>query len=292
MKAIFKSIALFALLTAIPFFGEAAGEIKGKITDETGAPAMGAIVKVISGTHEVSGTATDENGKYTVKPLEPGKYDVIVSYPQYMTQKIQNVVVWNEEAAYVDVELKPVGLDSEVVVTAEYVKPVVDPTVCDMHTIGSEEMEHMAINRGDIKSALVAVSSDVYQDPKDGLLYVRGSRKNSTQYFIDGEKLIGSMEVPATAIQSATIITGGVPAMYGDLTGGAVIITTKDYFSGMREKTMWQRNRAERKEKAELELKKKEEAEKRAKEIEEEKRKAKEEKEKKEKELQEKKEGQ
>ena len=104
--------------------------------------------------------------------------------------------------------------------------------------------------------------------------------RSATQYIIDGEKLIGSIEVPATAIQSASIISGGVPAAYGDLTGGVVIITTKDYFSGMREKTIRIRDRADRQEKEELQEKKIHAALKRSKEIEEEKKKEAEQKEK------------
>lgn len=281
MEKFTKSIAIAIITAAVSGFAFASGEIKGLIKDEMGNPLSGVQIKVLAGEHTVTGTATDIDGKYSIKPIEAGKYDLVITYPLYKLYRTNNVAVIDEEATYVDVEMKPFGTDSVAQVVAEYKKPPVDPRVTTMKTIGAEEMSRMAISRGDIKAALVAVSPDVYQDPDDGMLYVRGARKDATQYFIDGDKLIGSMNVPATAIQSATIITGGIPAQYGDLTGGVVIITTKDYFSGMREKTMWQRDREERKAQAAFEQKKKEEAEKRAKEIEAEKQKLKEEKEKK-----------
>jgi hypothetical protein len=290
MKSTLKTIALLFLIAALPLASLAGGEIRGKITDEMGQPMAGAIIKVLAGNYEVTGTASDFDGKYSIKPIEPGRYDLVITFPQYKMFRLNNVVVINEEAAYVDAEMKTFGADSsEVVVYGVYKKPTLDNSYIDMQTIGAAELAVMATPRGDIKTALAAKSSDVYQDPNDGLLYIRGARKDATQYMIDGEKLIGSMELPATSIESATIITGGIPAQYGDLTGGIVIITTKDYFSGMREKTMWQRDRADRKAQEEVEMKKKADAEKRAKEIEEEKKKAKEEKERKEKELQEKK---
>ena len=270
MKTNLKTSWIFLLLQIAFLSCFSSGEIRGKITDETGQPAIGAVVRVMIGNHELTGTATDEEGAYSIKPIEAGKYDLLILFTQYKPERVEGVLVRNEEATYVDAELKPYGLDSAVVVRG-YEKPMVDVSVVDIHTIGSEEMARMAVNRGDIKSALVNVSSDVYQDPNDGMLYVRGSRKEATQYLIDGEKLIGSMEVPATAIQSASIITGGVPAAYGDLTGGVVIITTKDYFSGMREKTIRERDRADRREKKEMEEKKMKAALKRNKEIEEEK---------------------
>ncbi|MFN5182388.1 MAG: carboxypeptidase regulatory-like domain-containing protein [Bacteroidota bacterium] len=269
MKNTLKMILVIQLIT-FSLNLKASGEIRGKITDEQGNPAMGAIIRIIAGNHEVSGTASDMDGKYSIKPIEPGTYDLMIIFPQYKPLKIENVLVKNEDVTYVDAEIKPYGLDSMIEVKG-YVKPAVDVGVVDMKTIGTEEMARMAVSRGDINSALVNVSSDVYQDPNDGLLYVRGARKDATQYIIDGEKMIGSMNVPATSIQSASIVTGGLPAQYGDLTGGLVIINTKDYFSGMREKNKWIRDREERKGQKLAEETKRKNAEKRAKEIEEQK---------------------
>ena len=270
MKNLHRKISFITIIMAAVIYGFSSGEIRGRITDEMGQPAIGALVKVMVANQEVTGTVCDAEGNYSIKPIEAGKYDLLITFPQYKPERVEGVWVRNEEATYIDAELKPYGLDSAVVVRG-YVKPVIDVGVVDIHTIGAEEMARMAVDRGDIKSALVNKSSDVYQDPNDGMLYVRGARKEATQYIIDGEKLIGSMEVPATAIQSASIITGGIPAAYGDLTGGVVIITTKDYFSGMREKNIWQRDRAERKEERELAEKKWKAARLREKEIEEEK---------------------
>jgi Carboxypeptidase regulatory-like domain len=270
MKNLHRKNSFIAVIMAAVIYGFSSGEIRGRITDEMGQPSIGALVKVMVANQEVTGTVCDAEGNYSIKPIEAGKYDLLITFPQYKPERVEGVWVRNEEATYIDAELKPYGLDSAVVVRG-YVKPVIDVGVVDIHTIGAEEMARMAVDRGDIKSALVNKSSDVYQDPNDGMLYVRGARKEATQYIIDGEKLIGSMEVPATAIQSASIITGGIPAAYGDLTGGVVIITTKDYFSGMREKNMWQRDRAERKEERELAEKKWNAARLREKEIEEEK---------------------
>lgn len=270
MKNLHRKSSFITIIMAAVIYGFSSGEIRGRIIDEMGQPAIGALVKVMVANQEVTGTVCDAEGNYSIKPIEAGKYDLLITFPQYKPERVEGVWVRNEEATYIDAELKPYGLDSAVVVRG-YVKPVIDVGVVDIHTIGAEEMARMAVDRGDIKSALVNKSSDVYQDPNDGMLYVRGARKEATQYIIDGEKLIGSMEVPATAIQSASIITGGIPAAYGDLTGGVVIITTKDYFSGMREKNIWQRDRAERKEERELAEKKWKAARLREKEIEEEK---------------------
>jgi outer membrane receptor protein involved in Fe transport len=39
----------------------------------------------------------------------------------------------------------------------------------------------------------------------------------------------GNFSLPMNAIAEINVITGGVPAQFGDATGGIVVITTKSY---------------------------------------------------------------
>jgi outer membrane receptor protein involved in Fe transport len=63
----------------------------------------------------------------------------------------------------------------------------------------------------------------------DGL-YFRGSRTDAMCYYVDGVKMQTMTGVPPDAINSITVYTGGLPAKYGDVTGGVVAIETKSYF--------------------------------------------------------------
>src|SRR6185503_15956170 len=61
---------------------------------------------------------------------------------------------------------------------------------------------------------------------------------NGTDYYIDGEKVRGSSALPQSSIEQVSVITGGVPAQYGDATGGFINITTRggmrtEYFGGV-----------------------------------------------------------
>ena len=56
---------------------------------------------------------------------------------------------------------------------------------------------------------------------------MRGSRSNATTYYVDGIKVVGNSNVPTSAIEQITVVTGGLPAKYGDATGGIISITTK-----------------------------------------------------------------
>ena len=79
-------------------------------------------------------------------------------------------------------------------------------------------------------SSVIYVSSE---DPKDTVLMPRflaagGSADNI--YFLDGMKITGSLpSVPSAGIARMDVYTGGVPAKYGDFTGGVVVIETKSY---------------------------------------------------------------
>jgi outer membrane receptor protein involved in Fe transport len=42
--------------------------------------------------------------------------------------------------------------------------------------------------------------------------------------------------IPSLAIGSLEIYTGGIPAKYGDVTGGVIMMTTKGYFDILNER--------------------------------------------------------
>ena len=60
------------------------GEISGKITDEKGEAIPFANVSIVeNGKSTGVGATTDFDGFYSIKPLNPGKYDVKFSFVGY-----------------------------------------------------------------------------------------------------------------------------------------------------------------------------------------------------------------
>ncbi|MFL5754175.1 MAG: carboxypeptidase regulatory-like domain-containing protein [Bacteroidia bacterium] len=253
------------------------GEIRGLVKDENHDPAIGAIIHVTAGGVEIAKAVADINGKYVVKPLQPGYYDLLVQQIGYRTLTVKKIEVEADEASYVDVDLVPNTLDVvNITAEKEWTKPIVDVSVITMHQINSIELNHMALTKGDIIGAISNISSDVKvtDDGKD--IYSRGARAGTSEYFVDGEKLINNAGFVGMGIQSLSVITGGIPAQYGDLTGGAIIVTSKDYFSGLAEKRMRQSDFKHRQEQLAKDKKDEEDKKNRQKEIEEEKKKEKE----------------
>ena len=67
--------------------------LSGKVTDEaTKEDLIGASVKITKGGEVVKGAITDFNGEYRIS-LDPGKYDVEVSYTGYTSSRITGVQV-------------------------------------------------------------------------------------------------------------------------------------------------------------------------------------------------------
>jgi hypothetical protein len=211
------------------------GAVKGQILSSDNEPVIGATIKILQGGFLIGGTDTDEKGMYTYKPLNAGSYDILISSVETQTKRITDVRVSSEKTTYVDATVNTNTLDGIDVVA--HIKPVIDKTFMDIKEISAEEFLHMAVDRGNIIDAVINISSEATQG-SDGELHVRGGRGDATAYIVDGVKSPNITGVAALAVENVAIITGGIPAQYGDITSGVIVVTTKDYFSGIQSKHM------------------------------------------------------
>ncbi len=244
------------------------GAIKGQILNMENEPVIGATIKITQSGVLVGGTSTDADGKYTYKPLNAGNYEVMVQSLETETKRVSEVEVNPDKTSYVDMKVAKNTL-GEVVVEAVYIKPVIDNSYVTMKSMNAEQFLHSAGNRNDIKGMIVTMASDVSQDD-NGDLHVRGGRGDATAFIVDGVRSPNITGVSALSVENLSVITGGIPAQYGDITSGVIVVTTKDYFSGIRAKHM--RENAYNEEQARIKREKNAqlEEEKRKKEIEEE----------------------
>lgn len=271
MKTLKTIIVCLAIIT-ISLNGKAqssVGSIKGKVITTDNEPLFGGLVKITQSGVLIGGTQTNEEGKYTFKPLNPGFYEVTVTSIETQLKQITNIEVNPEKTTYVDLKVAT-NTYTEVIIRAEaYVKPAIEQTEMTMKSINSEDLIHLAAPRGDIKAVIVAIASDVSVD-NDGELHVRGSRGNATAYIVDGVKSPNITAVSGLSIQNLSVITGGIPAQYGDVLGGVIVVTTKDYFSGIRSKRIRENYQVEKYERVKREKNAKIEEDRRKKEIEDE----------------------
>lgn len=244
MKTI-KNILLASFIISCQLLNaQSTGIIKGTVSDSTGSPMPLLTVAVLEESTIVTAATTDFNGDYTIKDLTPGEYTLQFSFVGCTTKKIKGVIVDPSKIAYVSTKMSS---SSIMLGTAEKVETltqsIINPTFSTITPIRIDQIEHMPMNPGDIV-AMVAAVTPAAMPTEDGLdIQIRGARVGTTQYIVDGNKLIGSPEVPGLSISNMEVITGGIPAEYGDTIGGVVIITTKDYKWEMRRKAMAKREK-------------------------------------------------
>lgn len=222
-----KLFTLFTLLVAFVAVKAQNGEISGKVIDENGegVPIANVVLVDNKGVTTGRGTTTDFDGNYSIKPLTPGKYNVQVSYVGYASQIQQGVVVSADKATFIDVKLKPSSTDLAAVEIVSYKVPLIDPgKTSSQNTVSSEEIANMATKN---VTDIAATTAGAFQSDQGKGINIKGGRDGGTQYYIDGVKVTGTPTIPTSSIEQMQVITGGIPAKYGDVTGGIVNITSK-----------------------------------------------------------------
>jgi hypothetical protein len=198
--------------------------IKVKLTDKTTKETIpfANILVEMGGIQQGVGT-TNIDGEVTIKPLNPGKYNVKATYVGYQAVQIDNINVPVGKTVYLNMEMTA-GQQLDVVEVIEYSEPLIDPDTKSGGTVTREEYQNMASKN---INSVAATTAGVYQQDEGGELNVRGSRSSGTAYYVDGQKVIGSQNVPQSSVEQITTIVGGTPAEYGDATGGIIAITTR-----------------------------------------------------------------
>ena len=217
---------LFALLLAATGAIYAQnGEIQGKVTDtKTGETVPYATVQLtVNGT--IQATQTDFDGYYSIKPLPAGAYTVKVTYVGYAASETQGVIVNADKITFLDVKMSSDATILDEVVVVQYKVPLLQ---ADQTSTGSTVTKEEIVNLPTRSvNSIAANTAGVYQSDEGGGINVKGSRSEATDVYIDGIKVRGGSNLPQSAIEQLTVVTGGVPARYGDATGGIINITTR-----------------------------------------------------------------
>ena len=203
-----------------------AQEISGRVVDDKKQELPSAVVQVYSGGILKGGTVTDYDGNYTVKPLDPGYYDVLVLYAGFDSILTTGVVVTPGQRTTMNFSMvKHVKGLKEVVITA-YKKPLIDQDKPASHVLTKEEIAVIPTNQ---VTDLVATTAGVYQNQRGSDVYIGGSRNTGTLYIIDGVQVQGTagIDMAQGSVDQLEVITSGIPANYGDVSGGVVNITSR-----------------------------------------------------------------
>lgn len=220
---------LMALYTAAASQAQNLGEIRGRIFDDDGQP-----MPYVSVSTTVSGqplsTSSDPDGRFVLKPLPPGLYGVTCFSMGMKKVQIPGVEVTADRATYLkDILLEASSNMMDTLVVVAYKRKLIDRDDPSRMSLLAEEFQKDP-NIRDPVQFIGKNFAGVTPSPNGEGLYFRGSRTENMVSFIDGVKVSGSVpRVPPSAISSVSVYTGGLPARYGDVTGGVIVIETKTY---------------------------------------------------------------
>ena len=222
-----RTLRYLLLFVFVGLSGSAfAQEIAGRVLDEKKEPMISAAVQVYQGGILKGGTVTDYDGNYVVKPLDPGDYNVLVLYAGYDSVFVTNVVVSPGKRTTQNFNMqKPQGVKLAGVIITGYKKPLINHDG-STHILTKEEIKVIPTTE---VSDLVALAPAQYQSQRGKDVNIGGARSSGTLYIIDGVQVQGTSGINLSqgSVEQLEVISSGISAKYGDVSGGVVNITSR-----------------------------------------------------------------
>ena len=218
------TFVIICLLFSAIGFGQTT--IEGKVTDQaSGEPILFGSVAIYKNDVLLTGTETDLDGNYIFSGLDPGTYDIEMSYVGYQPTRIAGVVAKAGQINKVDITISE-GVTLTTATIVDYKEPLIDfDNTTSGGTVTADQIRSLPTKNITAIAATTAGISTV----DGGDISIRGSRSDGTFFYIDGVRVSGNINnfVPQSEIDQLQVIVGGIGAKYGDVTGGIISITTK-----------------------------------------------------------------
>lgn len=221
-----KHLLLLTILLGFTGIITAQTSLGGKVTEEESGEAISfANVVLLQNGVFRQGVTTDLDGNYNFSNVDPGTYSVEVSYTGYPTVRIEDVSVLGGKFNSLDIVMdESTGVNLQEVIVREFRKPLIEKdNTTSGGVITSEEIYNLPTRS---INAIAATTAGLSAADEGSAITIRGSRTNATNYYIDGVRVNVNL-LQESEIEQLQVITGGVEARYGDVTGGIISITTK-----------------------------------------------------------------
>src|ERR1051326_2583186 len=222
----------------------ASGDIKGTVTDPSGAVVASATVTATDVDKGIKHTVTtDANGQFHLTGLQPAAYSVSASKSGFQPEVAKNVVVNIGQTNIVNFPMKVSQVSEQIEVTTE--PPVVETERgAQANVVNEQYIRELPINRRDyLTFTLLApavsdstrLSSDqdyrVKQTPQSGLSF-HGSNGRGNSVTVDGGEVNDDaggvrLNMSQDAVQEFQINRSNYSADLGGASGATINIVTK-----------------------------------------------------------------
>jgi hypothetical protein len=232
------SSALLALAISLPAWGQGGlGSIEGDVLDPAGAVMPDVAVTATNVETQLVRTATTNSaGRYALLRIPPGTYTVSVEHAGFKHLEYPGIQVQVGDRITLNVPLQIGQVSDSVSVVAE--APLVRTEDAQTGEVIDNRMIQSLpqLNRDPL--ALIRLAGNVQGDgdraTAGNTLRINGGRTQGIDYFVDGVTVGTGMghgvsyNTPTTeAVAEFRVITNGISAEYGRISGGAVELVTK-----------------------------------------------------------------
>ncbi len=225
--------------------GTQTANITGHVVDSTGANLTGVMVRLTSPALQgVRTYVTDKDGRFIARLLPPGFYTVVLSKDGMESRKIQEQVGVDQTFAPRITMIKAGTAAAVVEVVAA--APAVDKTdVKSATNFRNDKVDELPTGRSQDAVALLApgVTQGV-----GGRTQMAGAMTSGNLYLLDGQNISDSVyrtqgvRVIDDSIEETQVITGALPAEYGDVDGGVINSITKSGGNDFTASLRWELN--------------------------------------------------
>ena len=234
---------LFALLFVIAPLARAqdGARVRGTVTDETGAKVTDANVTLRSRLGPQQSTLTNQTGAYALSGLRPGLYLIEVRAEGFAVFTSRDTAIKNSDDVVIDVQLKPAGINANVIVTASGTLQRIDEVAKVVSTLDADELDKRdELTLAEGLRGLPGVR--IQQQGSLGALTsirLRGQRTSDTSILLDGLRLRDAGDINGSAaslmadlvpvaLNHLEIMRGSGSTLYGTNAIGGVINAIPD----------------------------------------------------------------
>ncbi len=240
MKFPLKLILFLFLLLQGYFYPQQKGIITGTVLDsQTGEAIVGANV-LIENTN--IGAATDLDGNFRIENVQPGKYNLIISYISYARTIVKDIIVNEGKRTEIKVALQPEAIQVEEVVVVDKIDRSYENALLNQRKkansisdgISSEQIKKS--NDASTSEALRRIPGVTLLDNK--FIFVRGTSErysnaqlnNASLSSTEPEKKSFAFDlIPTNLVSNTIVVKSFTPDIAGDFAGGTVQVNTIDF---------------------------------------------------------------
>jgi hypothetical protein len=189
----FSCLCFLLLMLPVVALGQS-GVIRGRVLNKTTNEPVPYATVVISGTPQgdteastaITGATTTDEGRFELKELAPGRYNLEVRSLGFKTERIYEVAVTNARPAEVNIALleEAERLQEVEVVASPFSKT--DESPVSLRSIGPDEIRRSPGGNRDISKVIRSLPGAATAPSFRNDIIIRGGAPSENKYYLDG----------------------------------------------------------------------------------------------------------